>query len=394
MTRAVIPKSQQVKAFVQENLEISQYRQDAERYLDDPMTLIVHPVFDSFEEERQVAGVVAVNMYWGLFFKGILPPSANGYICVLENAYGQTMAYRIDGSDATYLGGEDPHDEQYQYLELSADINRFVQDRAGPHTRSFTRVPLNGEIGKYCLRVYPSHETNEEFTTNKPWIYTVVVLSVFLLTAILLLVLDRVVARRQQIFMQSLLKSAEETAAFEQELNAFLAHEVRKYVIDLRRYLPVHHTSLCSTFSCLSILFLFIYSPVAAAMSAHGFVASAVQEDSSKTTDKAFLTSLQEDVKIIGSSLSFIDDFLRSMLDIHASTANKLEIHLAPADLLTDVLEPVRSILHQRDVDVTVYCPENLVVMTDCLRLKQVSDCVISVRRQMHHRSPLTLFAH
>ena len=90
------------------------------------------------------------------------------------------------------------------------------------------------------------------------------------------------------------------------------------------------------------------------------------------------MTSLQEDVKIIGSSLSFIDDFLRSMLDIHASAANKLEIHWAPADLLTDVLEPVRSILHQRDVDVTVYCPENLVVMTDCLRLKQVSDYVVS----------------
>jgi len=245
MTRAVIPRSRQVKAFIQENLEISQFRQDVEQYLDDPMTLIVHPVLDSFEEDRQVAGVVAVSMYWGLFFKGILPPSAKGYICVLENSYGQTMAYRIDGSDATYLGGEDPHDERYEYLELSADINRFVQDRAGPHTRSFTRVPLNGEIGKYYLRVYPSHETKEDFTTNKPWIYAVVVLSVFLLTAILLLVLDRVVARRQQIFMQSLLKSAKETAAFEQELNAFLAHEVRKYVIELLRYLLVHRNSLC-----------------------------------------------------------------------------------------------------------------------------------------------------
>ena len=112
-------------------------------------------------------------------------------------------------------------------------------------------------------------------------------------------------------------------------------------------------------------------------MSAHSFVAAAVLELTIKTTDQDFVSSLQEDVKIIGSSLFFIDDFLRSMLDIHASTANKLEIHLAPTDLLKDVLEPVRSILYQRDghVDVTVGCPDNLVVMTDCLRLKQVSDC-------------------
>jgi len=109
-------------------------------------------------------------------------------------------------------------------------------------------------------------------------------------------------------------------------------------------------------------------------------VASAVPEIPNKTTDKDFITSLEEDVKIIGSSLSFIDDFLRSMLDVHASAANKLEIHLAPTDLLTDVFEPVQSILrYQRDgrVDVTVDCPENLLVMTDCLRLKQVSDCLL-----------------
>jgi len=122
-------------------------------------------------------------------------------------------------------------------------------------------------------------------------------------------------------------------------------------------------------------------------MSAHSFVAAAVQELAIKTTDQDVVNSLQEDVKIIGSSLFFIDDFLRSMLDIHASTANKLEIHLAPTDLLKDVLEPVQSILYQRDgrVDVTVDCPNNIVVMTDCLRLKQVSDCcAISVtRRQM-----------
>jgi len=116
-------------------------------------------------------------------------------------------------------------------------------------------------------------------------------------------------------------------------------------------------------------------------MSAHSFVAAAVQELPYNATDQHFVNSLQEDVKIIGSSLFFIDDFLRSMLDIHASNANKLEIHLAPTDLLKDVLEPVQSILYQRDsrVDVTVDCPNNLVVMTDCLRLKQVSDCWCSI---------------
>ena len=90
--------------------------------------------------------------------------------------------------------------------------------------------------------------------------------------------------------------------------------------------------------------------------------------------DHETIVSLQEDVKIVGNSLRFIDEFLRSILDIHASTANKLEIKLSPTDLYKDCLEPVKSILYQRDsvVDVQVDCPNDLIIMTDCLRLKQI----------------------
>lgn len=111
-------------------------------------------------------------------------------------------------------------------------------------------------------------------------------------------------------------------------------------------------------------------------MSAHGFVSSSVEEIPTKKGDDAdeLVSSLRDDVRIIGSSLHFIDEFLRSMLDIHASLANKLVVKIAPADLLKDVLEPVCSILYQRDsaIDVSVDCPENLIVNTDYLRLKQV----------------------
>jgi len=119
------------------------------------------------------------------------------------------------------------------------------------------------------------------------------------------------------------------------------------------------------------------YSPVAAALSAHGFLTSAINEvkDASMLMeDNEHLKSLKKDARIIGSSLYFIDDFLLSILHIHASTANRLEIHVAPVDLLRDVFKPVCSILHQRNspVYLELDCPDNLVVMTDCLRLKQV----------------------
>jgi hypothetical protein len=125
------------------SLAASQYRYDIEEYLDDPVTAFTYPVFDSFGDDRQLAGVLATNINWKLFFTKILPHSASGIVCILKNSYNQTLAYRIDGPNVTYLGDEDLHDTRYDYLEEFADINAYVPSQAGPRTRSYTAVPLN-----------------------------------------------------------------------------------------------------------------------------------------------------------------------------------------------------------------------------------------------------------
>jgi signal transduction histidine kinase/CheY-like chemotaxis protein len=336
MAHAIVPIPSAGDA-IEMQLAASQYRHNIEEYRDDPLTYVAYPVFDSFEEDRQIAGVIATAVYWKLFFASILPPSASGIICILENSFSQTLAYRIDGPDVTFLGEEDSHDIQYDYLEELADINVYLQSHAGPETRSYTAVPLNTEFGKYTLRIYPSRDTEDYFYTNKPWVYTIVVASTFMFTSIVFIVFATVVERRQQIVMEGVVRSAEKAADTERELNEFLAHEVR--------------------------------NPLSAAMSALSFVTSTINE-----TAHIHEKSLQEDVEIIGSSLHFIDEFLRSMLDTSRAAANKLEIKLAPTDMLKDVLEPVCNMVYQRGggVAVAVDCPNNLIIATDCLRLKQV----------------------
>jgi signal transduction histidine kinase/CheY-like chemotaxis protein len=340
MTRAVIPAPSGGSIF---NLKLaaSQYRHNVGEYQNDPVTFFAHPVFDSFEDDRKLAGVLATNIYWKLFFTRILPPSASGIICILENSYNQTLAYRVDGPDVTYLGDKDPHDTRYDHLEKFADVNAYAQSRAGPESRSYTGVPLNEEFGKYTLRIYPSRDTEKQFYSNKPWVFAIVVASTFLFTSIVFVVFAYVVERRQQIVMDGVLKSARQAAATERELNEFLAHEVR--------------------------------NPLSAAISALSFVTSAINE-TAYISNEEFKVSLQEDTQIISASLRFIDDFLRSMLDTYRAAANKLEVKSAPTDVLKDVLEPVCSILHQRggNVNVSIDCPENLIVATDYLRLKQI----------------------
>jgi CheY-like chemotaxis protein len=83
---------------------------------------------------------------------------------------------------------------------------------------------------------------------------------------------------------------------------------------------------------------------------------------------------VQEDVNVIKSSLNFIYDLLRCMLDSHKVSDGQLKLEAAPTDLLSDVLEPVKTILSRRDdnFELIVECPQNLVISVDRMRLKQI----------------------
>jgi hypothetical protein len=122
------------------SLAASQYRYDIEEYLDDPVTAFTYPVFDSFGDDRQLAGVLATNINWKLFFTKILPHSASGIVCILENSYKQTLAYRIDGPDVTYLGDEDLHDTDmipWKNLLISTLMFKAKQDPKPDPTRRY-----------------------------------------------------------------------------------------------------------------------------------------------------------------------------------------------------------------------------------------------------------------
>jgi len=138
-----------------------------------------------------------------------------------------------------------------------------------------------------------------------------------------------------------LIESAKKAAIAERELNDYIAHEIR--------------------------------NPVSAAMAAVSFVTSAVNMDP-PLADAESQQSVREDMFIVQSSLKYVNDLLRSMLDMHRAASNQMKLNFAPTDILKDVLEPVSSMLYCRgdNFEVTVDCPKNLIVSTDRLRLTQV----------------------
>jgi len=320
-------------------LKKSQYRADVQEYVNDWQTFINYPVFDSFEDDRKVAGVLTSSIHWKFLFSRLLPQYVRGIICVVETSYNQTFAYRIDGSKASKLDTSYQPSSKYSHLEVSTDINSYARQRATPRNRAYTQVGLNEEIGTYRLRVFPSDDMAADYETNNPWIYTAVVVCIFLFTSGIFLLYAAVVEKRQHVMMTTAIAAAQKAAADERDLNEFIAHEVR--------------------------------NPLAAAMSASTFVSSMLQEPE---TWKDAIDIIREDVQVINASLYFINDFLRSMLDIQRLHFKNLKLQISTTDILHDVLEPVSAMLYKRDVnfEITVQCPENILVQTDSLRLKQV----------------------
>lgn len=166
------------------------------------LRVLSYPVFDSLDpRNRRVAGVISAVVYWRLLFSHILPPVANGIICVLSNSFNQSLTYRIDGSDAHFVGEGDIHDRKYDHLVHTANLNEYIASISSKATRSYTSVDLNNDHGRYSLHVYPSEETEAAFRDNRPILHTLTVFGVVLFTSLVFLLYDCVVRRRQKIVM-------------------------------------------------------------------------------------------------------------------------------------------------------------------------------------------------
>lgn len=139
-----------------------------------------------------------------------------------------------------------------------------------------------------------------------------------------------------------IVENATMAARRERELNDFISHEVR--------------------------------NPLSAAMSACSFVSTALEEGESTPFRGSASLNVKEDLTIINSSLHFINDLLRNMLDMNRASSNQMKIEMSPICLLRDVLEPVDTMLYQRGKGFQTYvdCPSNLIVSADGLRLKQI----------------------
>lgn len=211
----------------------------SKNYESEPLSYIHYPIFDKFGPEQNTTAVLSATVFWTGYFANVLPENVKGIVAVVENNE-QTFTYRIDGEEATFLGMEDFHDTRYDHMELSSRYSTFNSDTStGSGGRSqYTGVPVDNEYMAYSIRVslsfglaflnsctehimltdwhllvvtsvkvYPSSVMEDAYTTNKPWLYAVGMVSMFLITAMILVLYDYFVEHRQKLVLTTAEKS-------------------------------------------------------------------------------------------------------------------------------------------------------------------------------------------
>uniref|UniRef100_A0A7S3P5D0 Phosphodiesterase n=1 Tax=Amphora coffeiformis TaxID=265554 RepID=A0A7S3P5D0_9STRA len=151
----------------------------------EPRSLIVQQVHKNFEENSPIVGFLIAVESWTKIFADTLPEGVDGYLVHVKGSCGSENSYWIDGPRATFAGRGNMNNGDHNDLAVSRDITAFT-----------TRASSSSEC-KYTMTVYPSETVEDEYYTNKPYVYAAVVLAMFLVTCSVFFSYDRFVQVRQ-----------------------------------------------------------------------------------------------------------------------------------------------------------------------------------------------------
>lgn len=138
---------------------------------------------------------------WDSYFIETLTNDLFGFRVDVTNTCGDSFAYLINGPNAMYLGKGDETKRQHTHLQQTADFAAFARWN-GPRTPSSLLVHC-----EYTLDVTPTDAFKATYESNEPLVYAMMILGVFFFTAMVFVIYDCAVQRRQNLVMATAKRS-------------------------------------------------------------------------------------------------------------------------------------------------------------------------------------------
>ena len=214
---------------------------------------------------------------------------------------------------------------------------------AGPHWESFggqtVTVALSTTNNKWKMTVGYNNPS------DLPHVFAAslaVIVSAFLSSLIFTILAQKQInsdLRAEEAAL--LLENAEAAANTERNLNEYISHEIR--------------------------------NPLSVAITASSFITTAIKDHSPGDTNLE-VSATVEDMELLNHSLLFIDELLRTMLDVHRVSSQQFELNMKILSVESDILIPVAKLVRHRSnpFKVLIECPKELTIRGDRVRLQQI----------------------
>jgi class 3 adenylate cyclase len=144
-------------------------------------TIVVVPVFESFEAGAPIAGHLFAIVPWVVYFQEKRSTGTEPVIAVVTSSCGHAFTFEIHDHSPILLAESDIHDPTYEDMAESGPLGEYTQDSC-----------------HFTLTVYPTAEYEDSYTSNNPLYYMLVVLAIFTCTSLAFLIFDHLVQKRQR----------------------------------------------------------------------------------------------------------------------------------------------------------------------------------------------------
>ena len=210
---------------------------ETDEKLSEPKSLMIQPIFDTLNPATaNVTGVVVAVIEWTDYFDEDLGSKTDGMVIDLEYACGrndktkQQQVYsfeKLTGGNFQDLGMDFVHDSKYEHLtERMVVANKEDDDdeeeEDGDSESDDDSSDAEEESGSddspsifedeerrcsYYVSVHATENFVQNYETNDVIIYSLLVVSIFVLTGLVFLIYDCLVEKRQKIVLKSAMQS-------------------------------------------------------------------------------------------------------------------------------------------------------------------------------------------
>ena len=183
-----------------------------------PRNIIAQPIFDSLQEfADRAVGVMFGMISWDIYFSNVLPEGSKPVLVEVGESCTGGFTYRVTGSEFEFVGwGVEKHDTDFDDISFTFEFAKFAtyesEDEMEDHC-------------SYIVTVFPTSELRDVYITGEPLLYTFIVVSIFILTAMVFLLYDLMVQRRQT----KLLNTAQRTDAI---VASLFPRDVQKRIME------------------------------------------------------------------------------------------------------------------------------------------------------------------